>query len=201
MGGLARVVYNFIDTRWGEQAAQRKIEELTHQKLELRKERERLLTDLEKGIDPFMSDALEEARQGAAEGGVPIGAALVDTEGNLVATGRNRRIQDRSMVMHAEINCLHNAGRTMNSIQGMTMYSTLIPCNMCAGAIVQFGITKVIAAESENFAENNGLDLLLRHGVEIIDLDLAEAKELLRRFIERNPREWHGDIGQDPGKA
>lgn len=81
MGGLARVVYNFIDTRWGEQAAQRKIEELTHQKLELkeetmalRKERERLLTDLGKGIDPFMSDALEEARQGAAEGGIPIGA-------------------------------------------------------------------------------------------------------------------------------
>ena len=148
-----------------------------------------------------MSDALEEAHQGAAEGGIPIGAALVDTEGNLVATGRNRRIQDRSMVMHAEINCLHNAGRTMNSIQGMTMYSTLMPCNMCAGAIVQFGITKVITAESENFAENNGLDLMLRNGVEIIDLDQAEAKELLRKFIERNPREWHGDIGQDPGRA
>jgi cytosine deaminase len=152
-------------------------------------------------MDQFMQEAIREAREGAQEGGIPIGAALVDSEGNLVATGRNRRVQDRAVVMHAEINCLHNAGRTMNSIQGMTMYSTLMPCNMCAGAIVQFGITKVITAESENFAENNGLDLMLRNGVEIIDLDQAEAKELLRKFIERNPREWHGDIGQDPAKV
>lgn len=167
----------------------------------LRNKQKRLLTDLGKGIDPFMSDALEGARRSAREGGIPIGAALVDIEGQLVATGRNRRVQDRTVVMHAEINCLHNAGRTVSHFRGMTMYSTLMPCHMCAGAIVQFGITKVIAAESENFADNNGLDLLLRHGVGVVDLDLAEAKELLRRFIERNPLEWYGDIGQDPGKA
>ena len=104
------------------------------------------------------------------------------------------------MVMHAEINCLHNAGRTVSHFRGMTMYSTLMPCHMCAGAIVQFGIRKVIAAESENFTEKNGFDLLLRHRVEVVDLDQAEAKELLARFIERNPLEWHRDIGQDRGR-
>ena len=103
--------------------------------------------------------------------------------------------------MHAEINCLHNAGRSVSTFDGMTLYSTLMTCHMCAGAVVQFGITKVIVSESANFEENNGLDLLLRHGVEMVDLDLAEAKELLARFIERNPLEWNGDIGQDPAKA
>ncbi len=104
------------------------------------------------------------------------------------------------MVMHAEINCLLNAGKLADSFRGMTMYSTLMPCYMCAGAIVQFGITKVIAVKAEAFTDH-GLDLMVRHGVEVIDLDLTEAKELLARFIERNPREWYGDIGQDPAKA
>ena len=99
-------------------------------------------------MDQFMEAALEEARTGAAEGGIPIGAALVDGEGRLVATGRNRRVQDRAVVMHAEINCLYIAGKTVGNFAGMTMYSTLMPCNMCAGAIVQFGITKVIVGES-----------------------------------------------------
>ena len=102
--------------------------------------------------------------------------------------------------MHAEINCKYNAGKTLESFGGMTMYSTLIPCNMCAGTIVQFGIAGVVAGESENFPNQNGLDLLLRHGVEVTDLDLEEAKVLLRKFIDRNPREWNGDIGnRTPG--
>ena len=102
-------------------------------------------------MDKFMEAALLEARTGAAEGGIPIGAALVD--GNrLVATGRNRRLQDSASIMHAEINCLYNASRKgEQSFRGMTMYSTLMPCHMCAGAIVQFGITKVVAGESSNF--------------------------------------------------
>ena len=87
-------------------------------------------------MDQFMRAALEEARTGAEEGGIPIGAALVDRQGRLVATGRNRRIQDRAVVMHAEINCLYKAGKDMEDFRGMTIYSTLIPCNMCAGAIV-----------------------------------------------------------------
>ena len=108
-------------------------------------------------MDQFMEAALEEARTGAAEGGIPIGAALVDGEDRLVATGRNRRVQDRAVVMHAEINCLFNAGKTVSDFRGMTMYSTLMPCHMCAGAVVQFGITKVIVGESENFQCDHGL--------------------------------------------
>ena len=147
-------------------------------------------------VDQFMSAALEEARTGAAEGGIPIGAALVDEQGRLVATGRNRRVQDRAIVMHAEINCLFNAGKTVSDFRGMTMYSTLMPCHMCAGAIVQFGITKVIVGESENFQEGNGLELLQRHGVEVVDPDQDEAKEILQEFIKQNPKEWSRDIGR-----
>ena len=145
--------------------------------------------------DQFIEEALDEARQGAAEGGIPIGAALVGTEGEIAATGRNRRVQDGSVVMHAEINALYNAGKTAPNFRGMTMYTTLMPCNMCAGAIVQFGISKVIVAESETFPDN-GLDFMLQHGVEIVDLNLDEAKELLAKFIKENPEEWYRDIGQ-----
>ena len=147
-------------------------------------------------MDQFMEAALSEARTGAAESGIPIGAALVDGQGRLVATGRNRRVQDRAAVMHAEINCLFNAGMTVSDFRGMTMYSTLMPCHMCAGAVVQFGITRVVVAESENFQEGNGLDLMVRHGVDVVDLDQDEAKELLREFILRNPDEWSRDIGR-----
>ena len=148
------------------------------------------------GMDQYMKAALEEARRGAEEGGIPIGAALVDAEGNLVATGRNRRVQDWAVVMHAEINCLYNAGKSVNNIRGMTMYSTLMPCHMCAGAAVQFGITKVVVGESANFQEH-GLEILQRHGVEVVDLDLQETKDLLREFIHRDPGAWYGDIGQE----
>ena len=146
-------------------------------------------------MDEFMRAALDQARIGSDEGGIPIGAALIDSEGQLVATGRNRRVQDRAVVMHAEINCLYNAGKSTSDFRGMTMYSTLMTCNMCAGAIVQFGITKVIVGESETFREN-GLNLMMRHSVEVIDLDLNEAKQILREFIKRNPDEWNRDIGR-----
>ena len=147
-------------------------------------------------MDEFMEAALSEARSGAEEGGIPIGAALVD--GNrLVATGRNRRLQDAAAIMHAEINCLYNASREgVQSFRGMTMYSTLMPCHMCAGAIVQFGITKVVAGESYNFQEANGNGTLIRHGIEVFDLDLDEARELLGRFIEEKPERWNDDIGR-----
>ena len=146
-------------------------------------------------MDQFMRATLTEARKGAAEGGIPIGAALVDAEGRLVATGRNRRVQDLAVVMHAEIDALNNAGKIAGSFRGMTMYSSLMPCHMCAGAAVQFGITRVIVAESENFPDN-GMDLLQRRGAEVVDLDLDEATEMLREFIHRNPTEWYGDIGR-----
>ena len=139
-------------------------------------------------MDDFMRAALEEARLGAEEGGVPIGAALVDGD-TLVATGRNRRLQDTAPVMHAEINCLYNAGKTIQDFGGMTLYSTLMPCYMCAGAILQFGITKVVAAESKT--ANEGLEMMVRHGVEVIDLDLEEAKSMLGEFIRTKPHQWH----------
>ena len=147
-------------------------------------------------MDEFMKVAMDEARTGLAEGGIPIGSVLIDNDGRMAATGRNRRLQDSSCIMHAEINCLYNAGKTIPDFHGMTMYSTLMPCHMCAGAIVQFGITKVVAAESENFGESNGYDLMIRHGIEVTDLDLAEAKAMLGGFIESNPQHWNSDIGR-----
>ena len=128
--------------------------------------------------------------------GIPIGAVLVNARGTVVATGRNRRLQEGACVMHAEINCLLNAGQKLSSFRGMTMYSTLIPCNMCAGAIVHFGIIKVVYEESRNLPEDNGRELLVRYGVELADLDLEEARRMLRAFIETKPEEWSADIGR-----
>ena len=142
---------------------------------------------------------------GHGNGATPVDHAD-DDGGGLVAferginghrpAGRNRRVQDRAVVMHAEINCLFNVGKDVEDFRGMTIYSTLMPCNMCAGAIVQFGITRVVAAESENFPERNGLELLQRHGVEVVDLDQGDAKDLLREFIEQHPKVWNRDIGR-----
>ena len=106
-----------------------------------------------------MEAALREARQGAEEGSIPTGTALVDARGQLVATGRNRRVQDRAVVMYGEINCLYNAGKTVDHFRRMTMYSTLKPRNMCVGAIAQFGIARVIV-------NINGAEKLGHWGVE-----------------------------------
>ena len=143
-------------------------------------------------MEEFM---IREARRGAREGGIPIGAALLDADGHLIATGRNRRIQDNSSIMHAEINCLHRASEFVESFRGMTLYSTLMPCKMCAGAAVQFGIARVVVAESRNFPKGNGLDLMLQHGIEVEDLDLQEPRELLAEFIRNYPEVWKADIG------
>ena len=147
-------------------------------------------------MDGYMITALEEARTGAREGGIPIGAVLANAQGTVVATGRNCPLQEGAFVMHAEIYCLLNAGRKLSSFRGMTMYSTLIPCNMCAGAIVHFGIIKVVYGESRNLPEDNGRELLVRYGVELADLDLEKAKRMLRAFIETKPEEWSADMGR-----
>lgn len=144
-------------------------------------------------MDEFMMVALEEARRGMREGGIPIGSTLV-SDGRLVAKGHNRRIQDSAPIMHGEINCLYNAGKVVDSFRGMTIYSTLMPCHMCAGAIIQFGITRVIVGESETFDE--GRVHMEGHGIEVVDLDLDEAKQLMRDFIEANPELWKSDIGE-----
>ena len=139
-------------------------------------------------MDEFMRAALEEAKQGFEEGGVPIGAALV-SDGKLIATGRNRRVQEGAPIMHGEINCLYNAGETIYDYEDLTLYSTLMPCYMCAGAVLQFGISKVVVAEGRT--ANEGREMMLRHGVEIIDLDLSEPREMLAQFIARDGNRWH----------
>ncbi|MDP2309330.1 MAG: nucleoside deaminase [Pseudomonadota bacterium] len=140
----------------------------------------------------FMESALREARQGLAEGGVPIGSALV-IDGAVVASGRNRRVQQGNPVLHGEMDCLQAAGRLPASAYARaTLYTTLSPCDMCTGAALLFKIPRVVLAENRTFL---GAEALLRsRGVEVVNLDLPEAVELMRTFIERNPAIWNEDI-------
>lgn len=139
-------------------------------------------------MDKFMKTALHEARLGFEEGGVPIGAALV-SNGKLIATGRNRRVQDGAPIMHGEMTCLYNAGERILNSTDLTLYSTLMPCYMCAGAIVQFGINKVVVAEGTT--ANEGLDMMLQHGVEVTNLNISEPREMLAKFIETDGNQWY----------
>jgi cytosine/creatinine deaminase len=142
--------------------------------------------------DQFMRAAIDEAKKGLAEGGIPIGSALA-RNGQLIAMGHNKRVQENDPVTHAEIDCLRNAGR-LGSFRNTTLYSTLMPCHLCTGAVLQFGIKKVIVGESRNFA--GAADLMRSHGVEVIDLDLQECVEMMARFIREHPQLWNEDIGQ-----
>ena len=142
-------------------------------------------------MDEFMRAAIDEARKGAAEGGVPIGSVLVK-DGVIVGRGRNKRVQDGDPITHAEIDCLRNAGR-IGSFAGTVIYSTLMPCYLCSGAVVQFKIPKVIVGESKTFA--GGREFMESHGAEVIDLDLDECKQLMADFIQRHPEIWNEDIG------
>jgi cytosine deaminase len=142
-------------------------------------------------IDQFMQAAIAEARQGLQEGGIPIGSVLVK-EGQIVGRGHNRRVQQNNPILHAEIDCLQNAGR-IGQYQGTVLYSTLMPCYLCAGAVVQFGIKTVIAGESATFPGTKAF--MESRGVEVVDLDLPECKQLMRDFIEKNPLLWNEDIG------
>ncbi len=144
-------------------------------------------------MDGFMKEALAEARQGFEEGGVPIGAVLVK-EGRIIGRGRNRRVQDGASIMHAEIDCLRNAGRVVD-YRGSVLYSTLMPCLICAGAAAQMGIVKVVAGESETLYGERWL--MESYGVEVVDLDLLECKQLLSAFIERNPELWREELGEE----
>ncbi len=144
-------------------------------------------------MDKFMLLAIDEAKQGLKENGIPIGSVLVK-DGKVVGRGHNKRVQDGDPVTHAEIDCLRNAGR-IGSYRGTTLYSTLMPCYLCAGAVVQFGIKKVYAGESETFS--GAKEFMQQHGVEVIDLNLEECKSLMRNFIEEKPELWNEDIGVD----
>ena len=142
-------------------------------------------------MDLFMKSAIEEAEAGLREGGIAIGSVLV-RGGRIIGRGRNRRVQDNDSVLHAEIDCLRNAGR-IQSYAGCTLYSTLMPCYLCAGAVVQFGMGKVVAGESENFP--GAREFLESHGVEVLDLDLDVCKTMMHAFIEAHPNLWYEDIG------
>lgn len=139
-----------------------------------------------------MQVAIAQARKSLSEGGIPIGSALA-RDGELLAAGHNQRVQEGDPVTHAEIDCLRRAGR-IGSFRDTVLYSTLMPCYLCSGAVVQFGIRKVIVGESRTFA--GGPEFMRSHGVEVIDLDLPECYEMMSRFIAENPELWNEDIGR-----
>lgn len=142
--------------------------------------------------DPFMQEAIAEAKQGLAEGGIPIGSVLVKDDW-IIGRGHNRRVQKGDPVIHAEIDCLMNAGR-IGSFKNTVLYSTLMPCYLCAGAVVQFRIPRVVTGESRSFS--GAREFMEEHGVEVIDLDLDECAAMMEDFIMKNPKLWNEDIGE-----
>jgi cytosine deaminase len=147
------------------------------------------------GIDTraMLAVALEEARLGLAEGGVPVGAALFDQDGTLLGRGRNRRVQQGDPSVHGETDAFRNAGR-QRRYQDTIMVTTLAPCWYCSGLIVQFRIGAVIVGESRTF--RGGIDWLRERGVEVVDLDSPECVDLLASFIKAHPDVWNEDIGE-----
>lgn len=138
--------------------------------------------------------AIEEARQGFAEGGIPIGAALFNSNGELLGAGHNRRIQENDPSVHAETDAFRKAGR-QRSYRDMVMVTTLAPCWYCSGLVRQFGIGTVVVGESVNFA--GGIEWLRENGVNVIDLGSQECVEMLADFIAGNPEVWNEDIGHE----
>jgi len=144
--------------------------------------------------DPFLEAALAEARAGLAEGGIPIGSVLV-LDGEIAGRGRNRRVQRGSATLHAEIDCLENAGRLRASeLRRATLYSTLSPCDMCSGAVLLYRIPRVVVGEHRTFRGPE--DLLRARGVELAVLDDPECAALMRQFIAARPELWDEDIGE-----
>ncbi|NOX22478.1 MAG: nucleoside deaminase [Actinobacteria bacterium] len=142
----------------------------------------------------FMAVAIEEARLGLVEGGIPIGAVLV-ADGAVLGRGHNRRVQMGSAIRHGETDALEHAGRHPASVYSRaTMYTTLSPCDMCTGAILLYGIPRVVMGENATF--RGGEDYLRSRGVEVINLDSSECKELMRDFIATRPELWNEDIGE-----
>ena len=139
-----------------------------------------------------MKAAIDEARKGLSEGGIPIGSVLVK-DGKIVGRGHNQRVQKNDPMTHAETDCLRNAGR-IGSYQGTVLYSTLMPCYMCAGTVVQFNIKKVIVGESKTFG--GAPDFMQQHGVEVIDLNNEECIQMMEKFIREKPELWNEDIGK-----
>lgn len=145
-------------------------------------------------MDKFLEAAIDEAKKGMAEGGIPIGSVLV-IDGKIVAKGHNKRVQKGSTVLHAEMDCLENAGRLKApDYRRATLYSTLSPCDMCSGAVLLYGIPKVVIGENKTFTGPE--EYLRSRGVEIINQNNKECFQLMKTFIINNPELWNEDIGQ-----
>jgi len=140
----------------------------------------------------FLAAALEQARKSYAEGGIPIGAAMVEA-GRVLAAGHNRRVQDGDPTAHGEMDCLRRAGRRP-SYETVTLYTTLSPCMMCAGTVVQFRIPRVVIGEEVSFPGNAAF--LRAQGVEVVVLNDADCKALMARFMRDHPALWNEDIGR-----
>jgi cytosine deaminase len=145
-------------------------------------------------LDSFMDVAIEEARLGLAEGGVPIGSVLVH-QGKILGRGHNRRVQQGSTVLHGEMDALENAGRQSAAVyRQCTLYTTLSPCAMCSGAILLYGIPKVVIGENRTFTGEE--ELLRSRGVELTILQDAECIAIMNEFISAHPDLWNEDIGE-----
>ena len=142
----------------------------------------------------YMNIALDEARKGAAEGGIPIGSILV-VDGQVIGRGHNKRVQEGSAVLHGEMDALENAGRLKAGMyREATLYTTLSPCSMCSGALLLYKIPRVVIGENRTFLGEE--DLLRQRGVEVIVLDDLQCKAAMDQFIEENPAIWAEDIGE-----
>jgi len=150
-------------------------------------------------MDPFMQAAIDEARLGLAEGGIPIGSVIV-YKGKIIGRGHNRRVQQGSAILHGEMDALENAGRQPASVyREAVLYTTLSPCAMCSGAILLYGIPRVIVGENRTFL---GEEALLRaRGVQVEVLQDSSCEELMRDFIAKRPELWSEDIGEDAGRS
>jgi len=142
----------------------------------------------------MMGVALDEARKGLGEGGIPIGAAIFDGDGNLIGSGHNRRVQNGDPSTHGETDAFRNAGR-QRSYRNLIMVTTLAPCWYCSGLIRQFGFRTVVVGESRNF--QGGVEWLRSLGVKVVDLDSEECASLLAGYIAKHPEVWNEDIGEE----
>jgi cytosine deaminase len=145
-------------------------------------------------FEQMLSIAVDQARQGLVEGGIPIGAALFDSRGTLLGRGHNRRIQENDPSIHGETDAFRRAGR-QRTYRDKIMVTTLAPCWYCSGLVRQFGIPTVVVGESVNF--RGGIDWLRENGVDVIDLHSTECIDLLSAYIRKNPAIWNEDIGLD----
>ncbi|CAN5535496.1 nucleoside deaminase [soil metagenome] len=150
--------------------------------------------DREIDYKAMLNVAIEEARQGLSEGGIPIGAALFDKTGNLLGKGHNRRVQENDASVHGETDAFRKAGR-QKSYRDKIMVTTLSPCWYCSGLVRQFKIGTVVVGEAVNF--DGGIEWLKENGVEVIDLNSDECVQMLREYIEANPEVWNEDIGEE----